>query len=199
MKTSKKTQLTAYLATGLAAATAGQADAATVVTFYGPGARTPTSNPATPDGIDFGTVTLHAAVDSSLSTSSYFLNDYSLGYFSSGADMSPYDVGREAPYYFFSSGIYINGAQNGDQNYANISFDGNDGVYEAVGQFYFEVIENGYLVALAINDDGSALSISDGKAAIDAIPEPNTAGLLALGAAGLAMLRRRKRDSAPSS
>jgi hypothetical protein len=76
-------------------------------------------------------------------------------------------------------------------------FNGFDDVYEAVGQFFFDAQGGGYLIALAKNDDGSALTISAGKTAIvaasavSAVPEPSSGlGLLALGAAGLLARRR---------
>lgn len=99
------------------------------------------------------------------------------------------------------AGTFVGGAQLGDQNYASIKFNPMDGgvlnsngQYDSVGQFHFDGAGGGYLVALARNDDNSALSISAGKAAIDAIssvPEPaSVLGTMGLLASGL-MIRRR--------
>lgn len=195
----KKKQLTPYLAAGAAAVTAGQADAATVVTFYGDGARSPSTTPATPAGIDFGFYARgtddYALIDDTFSKDSYFASATGVGYFTRGTDLGPGPLRGFAFGIYADNGLLIEGAIAGDENYANISFDGNDDVFEAVGQFFIDGTANGggYLIAIAENDDGSALSISAGKAAIDGIPEPSTVGLLALGAAGLAMMRRRKR------
>lgn len=187
--------LSSYLTAGLAATTLGQADAATIVTLYGPGARTVATDPATPVGINMFTGTLN---DGGTGTS-FFKYQQNTNYpsesiiFTRGSDFLP-DNSTYLGLYF--NGLFQNGAEAGEQNYVNISFNGDDGVYEAVGQFFFDTTSTGYLVAIAQNDDNSALSIPDGKAAIDAIPEPSTVGLLALGAAGLTLLRRRQRDAA---
>ncbi len=187
-----KKHLTPYLVAGATAAAAGQANAATVVTFYGPGAQSPSTDPATPVGIDFGLYfpNFYALDSSGGAASSFGYQNGGGGYFTAGTDLTPTQGNGIGLY--VTSGSFDFGAAAGNQNYANISFDGDDDIYEAVGQFFFDGAGGGYLVALAINDDDTALSISAGKAAIDAIPEPTTAGLLALGAAGLAMLRRKK-------
>lgn len=117
--------------------------------------------------------------------------------FSRGADLTATGSSSFQAKYF-QDGSFRLGAQSGSGNYANLQLNGQPG-YEAVGQFYFDGAGGGYLVALASNDDGSALSISAGKAAIDAagvsaVPEPTShLSLLALGASGLLLRRRAKR------
>ncbi len=196
MKT-QDSKLTSYLTAGLGAGClAGQADAAILVTFYGPGAQNSGSTPATPAGISVGY---------SFYEGNYYAVDHidayvawstvGLNYFTNGSDISPDNWGYGT---YLQDGLTVNGATlNSDQNYANITFNV-EGVttetivYEAVAQFYFDGTGNGYLVAMARNDDNTALSISAGKAAIDAVPEPSALALLALGASGLAFRRQRQ-------
>ncbi len=200
MKNKRKTntdRLGAYLTAAVGIGTlAGTANAATVVTLYGPGAQNPSTSPATPLGINIGKSIPPLNIfdaDLSGSISSIFAKSGS-AYFTQGSDLVASLAGLKGTYYSFKGG-FQGGAQAGPLNYANISFNGNDGVYEAVAQFFFTGTGAGYLMALARSDDYSALSISAGKAAIDgasAIPEPasvmSTMGLLASGL----LIRRRK-------
>jgi hypothetical protein len=190
----KMKKLKTYLTAGFGAAvTCQSADAATLVTLYGPGARNPSSSVATPAGIDFGTdfnKYLYNVIDAADSGKSIFASD-KVAIFTNGTDLSGIaSAGQRGAYTF--DGDFFAGAMAGGANYANISFDGDSLIFEAVGQFSFDGAGGGYLIALAINDDGSALSISEGKAAIDAVPEPSALALLSLGAGALMTRRRRK-------
>ena len=69
-----------------------------------------------------------------------------------------------------------------------------------MGQFFFDAQGGGYLIALAKNDDGSGLTISAGKTAIEkasavsAVPELSSQlALFALGSAGILTRSRIKR------
>jgi hypothetical protein len=188
-------KLTAYLGAGFGAGClAGQSEAATIVTLYGPGAQNTTTTPATPAGINigFGFYSGNRYVADASAARVAFSNA-GASYFTTGADLNA-STGFTWGYgTYLYEGNAVNGAiLNSDQNYANISFNGADGVYEGVGQFYLAGDGTGYLVAMAVNDDGSALSISAGVDAIEAVPEPSGLALLALGAGGLVARRRRR-------
>ncbi|RYD50088.1 MAG: PEP-CTERM sorting domain-containing protein [Verrucomicrobiaceae bacterium] len=186
-------RLATYLTAGIGAGClAGQADAAITVTIYGPGTKNPSTTPAAPAGINVGfayTAERPGIIDNVASAAAAF--SYVTGYFTQGNDLGTV--------HNYSSGNYLIGVEavfgatlGSDKNYANISFNGPDDVYEAVAQFYLDGAGGGYLVAIARNDDNTALSISAGKAAIDAVPEPSGLALLALGAGGLLARRRRQ-------
>ena len=110
--------------------------------------------------------------------------------FTRGSDLS-LTSGDPGGLYHTDSG-FVFGAEGSSANYVSITF-GADAVFEAVGQFDLATPGSGTLVALALDTTGATLSISAGKAAIDAaaVPEPSglLLGLLALGAAGC---RRRR-------
>lgn len=189
------TRLGKYVTLGLGAGTVG-ANAATVVTFYGPGAQYPGSTPATPAGIRIGQAEgSYWMADTGYGNSSVFARDAGAVSWTGGSNLaatSGNNYGDFRRWDMFAGNIATNGAVlNSDQNFTNISFNGPDGVYEAVGQFYLSSGTDSYLVAIAMNSDNTALPIADGKAAMSAIPETSSIGLLALGAVGVLARRRR--------
>jgi hypothetical protein len=193
-------KLATYLTVGLGAGClAGQSDAAVIVTFYGPGAQNSGTTPATPAGLNVSNSNAPGHRNISDLTTAAVAFNYGDGitsiYFTSGADLNTSKT-ISAGYGTYKQGgsAYYGAVLNSSNNYANISFDGHtflSTVYEAVGQFYLDGNGGGYLIATARNSDNSALSISAGKAAIDAVPEPSAMALLALGAGGLLARRRR--------
>jgi hypothetical protein len=99
---------------------------------------------------------------------------------------------------YIADNLFVYGAQGSMINYAQISFDTTNNVYEAVGKFDLTNPGAGLLVAVATLGPGSlvSLSLSDGAQAItDATPTPEPSsmllGLLAMGASVCA--RRRPR------
>lgn len=195
---------------GYLAVTAGVGCAASAanaaVVFYGNDSNT--NIQADPVGVNIGLIqNIARAVDSSNFRQGSYFRLVSIEYFTQGSDHSGSEgVGNAGLY---NLGLTLNlmyGAVAGDQNYANVSFDGNDSVYEAVAQFFFDNTGGGYLMAIATKNDipnpqdlsgvgGTTLSISAGKAMIDAaaVPEPSSLVLLALGATGLAARRQRRK------
>jgi len=163
------------------------------VVFYGVNSANDT-NPD-PAGINIGILGGFRAVDSTSGVESIFKLSGDFDFFSDGTSNINMLGGSNnaGEYATLIDGNPYSGSSLGDQNYANISFDGDDDIYEAVAQFNFDGIGGGYLVAIAWNDDGTDLSIIDGKAMIDnAVPEPSGLALLALGSVGLVARRRRR-------
>jgi len=202
-KINGRSNLTSYLAVSVGVGCIGTF-AQGAVTFYGVASANDT-NPD-PAGIDIGD-NLYLGVlfyaDAGYSVSSYFGVDGGIS-FTNGGDLAS-SAGLGGSIYTSDFGVLQYGASSGSLNYANVSFDGNDNVYEAVAQFYLDGMGGGYLIAVATTNPmpnpsdlsgvgGPALSISAGKALIDAaVPEPSSLVLLALGAVGLAARRRRKK------
>jgi hypothetical protein len=156
-----------YLALTLGAGAAvTSAEGATTVTVYGQGVTPPAGiNPAlssTGGLLDnltgFGSLSFFA-------NSAGELGMYKL--FTSGDDLGAVLVSSPQGPFGELGTMYSYGAQLGNANYANISLNGDDWVFEAVGQFHIGV-SGIWLIALAKNSDNSALSISAGKAEINA-------------------------------
>lgn len=150
------------------------------VTFYGPGAQSPSTNPATPAGIDIGNLPApgdHLLVLDRGQSVSLFAWDFSPEnvIFTHGEDF-PGDPSGDfsASYFDTRSDSPLNQAtvDGVAKNYANISFNGGF-EFEAVGEFILDSNGGSYLNALAINDEDVTLPISQGRAAIlAAVPEP---------------------------
>lgn len=114
-----------------------------------------------------------------------------IGFYSPGDDFAE-NPGYVTELTYRVAGSLFNGATIGDQNFSRISL--TPGVLDAVAQFNLDGVGGGGVVAIVSNDDGSALSLSQGIDAIEAasVPEPSGLSLLAFGAAGLVTRRNRK-------
>ncbi|MGJ8697527.1 MAG: PEP-CTERM sorting domain-containing protein [Verrucomicrobiaceae bacterium] len=168
------------------------ANAATTVTFYGKNSANDTN--ANPVGIGLFSGPSNDGFGAFFSTASYFTR------FNSDAALGGND-GKAG----YAIGF---GAVAGEMNFVGISFNGNDGQYEAVGQFFVDAtnFNNSYLIAIATSNPvpnpqnlsavgGSTLGVANGQSAIEAVPEPSGLALLALGSVGLAARRQRRKSA----
>ena len=171
MKTNPSRRLASYVSAGVClAATEARADI--VVTRY-----------SSPDDYPSEISISGGLLDSSFSSSNFGFNnvDSVVTMFTRGSDLSV-NLGDPGGFYYSPNSYFVFGAEGSSANYVSIDF---------------ATPGSGTLVALALDTTGATLSISAGKAAIDAaaVPEPSglLLGLLALGAAGC----RRRRVAVP--
>ena len=110
---------------------------------------------------------------------------------------------------YYSEG-FLSGAIVGDQNYAYLKFvKAYYAPFESIGQFFFDELGNGRLVAIATtntgttaanirgNSDGRRITVTEGASAIAAahIPETSSVLLLGIGVLGVVACRRRPQTS----
>ena len=206
----RQNKLKAYLSvTAGIGCVSSVANAALTVTFFGPGAQSPTSDPATPNNLTIA----NGFIDNngSYNSGTIFVRTYTTdtGNFAflreSGISSGLYNDGGSTNLvtilYMFGALGLTNNAVSGDDNFARINLvtDANifDPTHDSVAQFNLDEDGNSFLVALAQNTDGTPLSLLNGLNAINAAsaPEPSSLVLLALGSIGLAARRQRKKSA----
>jgi hypothetical protein len=193
----KQNKLGSYLAvTAGAGCVASVANGAVMVTHFVPETKTSigTGNHeftlgATPGkGYHLGASSLYAKMSSG-NTGDSFSQGIDFGTSGKAGKVFPNFI----PEYYYGEELPLNGAvvDGATLNFAELDLFGDDDVRESVVAFIFDGVGGGYIVAVATNDDNTALLISDGVAA--GVPEPSGLTLLALGSLGLAARRQRRK------
>ena len=145
----KNNNLSSYLTIAVGLGCISSTNAASVI-FYG--INSPNDISANPTDIDINYDIVGYNFVIAKGATAVIAQGQSDSYFTNGTDLDNIaGPGSYGGYYLYNGSLDF-GATQGPNNYANLSFDGDDGVYEAVGQFSFDGNGGGFLIAIAFAD-----------------------------------------------